>query len=105
MVCHSKDVLYNSVNAFYELGNNCKINNNLVISYFGIFARFYRIRPSALLQHTCIQVIKYTTYACVWFSFYINVYNILVLVGIAGYVVAPLYKYMWTYLDVDRIHT
>jgi hypothetical protein len=39
------------------------------------------------------------------FYFYINVYNILVLVGIAGYVVAPLYKYMWTYLVVDRIHT
>jgi hypothetical protein len=31
--------------------------------------------------------------------------NILVLVGIAGYVVAPLYKYMWRYLDVDGIHT
>jgi hypothetical protein len=31
MVCHSKNVLYNSVNAFYELGNNCKINNNSVI--------------------------------------------------------------------------
>jgi hypothetical protein len=29
--------------------------------------------------------------------FYINAYNILVLVGIAGCVVAPLYKYMWTY--------
>jgi hypothetical protein len=26
-------------------------------------------------------------------------------VGIAGYVVAPLYKYMWTYLAVDGIHT
>jgi hypothetical protein len=31
MVCQSKNVLYNSVNAFYQLGNNCKINNNLVI--------------------------------------------------------------------------
>jgi hypothetical protein len=28
MVCHSKNVLYNSVNALYQLGNNCKINNN-----------------------------------------------------------------------------
>jgi hypothetical protein len=32
MVCHSKNVLYNSVNAFYQLGDNCKINNNLVIT-------------------------------------------------------------------------
>jgi hypothetical protein len=32
MVCRSKNVLYNSVNAFYQLGNNCKINNNLVIT-------------------------------------------------------------------------
>jgi hypothetical protein len=32
-------------------------------------------------------------------------YNILLLVGIAGYVVSPLYKYMWKYLAVDRIHT
>jgi hypothetical protein len=31
MVCRSKNVLYNSVNAFYQLGNNCKINNNSVI--------------------------------------------------------------------------
>jgi hypothetical protein len=31
MVCHSKNVLYNSVNAFYQLGNNFKINNNSVI--------------------------------------------------------------------------
>jgi hypothetical protein len=31
MVCHSKNVLYNSVNAFYQLDNNCKINNNSVI--------------------------------------------------------------------------
>ena len=38
--------------------------------------------------------------------------NILVLVGIPGYAgahpaypVAPLYKYMWTYLAVDGIHT
>jgi hypothetical protein len=38
-------------------------------------------------------------------AFYINVYNILVLVGIAGYVVVPLYKYMRTYFAVDRIHT
>jgi hypothetical protein len=38
-------------------------------------------------------------------EFGINAYNILVLVGIAGYAVAPLYKYMWTYLAVDRIHT
>jgi hypothetical protein len=30
---------------------------------------------------------------------------ILVLVGIAGYAMAPLYKYMWTYLAIDRIHT
>jgi hypothetical protein len=55
MVCRSKNVLYNSVNSFYQLGNNCKIKNNLV--------------------------------------------------GIAGYVVASLYKYMWTYLAVDGIHT
>jgi hypothetical protein len=32
MACHSKDVLYNSVNEFDQLGNNCKINNNLVIT-------------------------------------------------------------------------
>jgi hypothetical protein len=32
MVCRSKNVLYNSVNAFYQLSNNCKINNNLVIT-------------------------------------------------------------------------
>jgi hypothetical protein len=57
------------------------------------------------LQHTCVQVIKYTTYVFVWFSFYINAYNILLLVGIAWYAVASLYKYMWTYLAVDRIHT
>jgi hypothetical protein len=31
MVCCSKNVLYNSVNAFYQLGNNWKINNNSVI--------------------------------------------------------------------------
>jgi hypothetical protein len=31
--------------------------------------------------------------------------NILVLVGIAGYVVTPLSKYMWTYLVVDGIQT
>jgi hypothetical protein len=31
MVCRSKNVLYISVNAFYQLDNNCKINNNLVI--------------------------------------------------------------------------
>jgi hypothetical protein len=31
MVCHSKNVLHNSVDAFYQLGNNCKINNNSVI--------------------------------------------------------------------------
>jgi hypothetical protein len=31
--------------------------------------------------------------------------NVLVLVRIAGYVMAPLYKYMWTYLAVDGIHT
>jgi hypothetical protein len=55
MVCRSKNVLYNSVNPFYQLGNNCKINNNSV--------------------------------------------------EIAGYVVAPLYKYMWTYLAADGIHT
>jgi hypothetical protein len=28
MVCRSKNILYNSVNAFYQLGNNCKINSN-----------------------------------------------------------------------------
>jgi hypothetical protein len=43
--------------------------------------------PSALLQHTCVQVIKYTTNTCVWFSFYINAYNVLELVGIAGFAV------------------
>jgi hypothetical protein len=32
MVCRSKDVLYNSVNAFYQLGNNCKINKDSVIT-------------------------------------------------------------------------
>jgi hypothetical protein len=32
MVCRSKNVLYNLVNAFYQLGNNCKINNNSVIT-------------------------------------------------------------------------
>jgi hypothetical protein len=32
MVCHSKNFLYNSVNAFYQLDNNCKINNNSVIT-------------------------------------------------------------------------
>jgi hypothetical protein len=32
MVCRSKNVLYNSVNAFYQLGNNCKINNYSVIT-------------------------------------------------------------------------
>jgi hypothetical protein len=57
------------------------------------------------MQHTCIQIIKYTTYVCACFSFYINAYNILVLVGIVGYAVAPLYKYMWIYLVVDAIHT
>jgi hypothetical protein len=31
MVCRSKNVLYNSVNAFYQLGNNCKNNYNAVI--------------------------------------------------------------------------
>jgi hypothetical protein len=31
MVCRSKNVLYNSVNAFYQLGNSCKINNDSVI--------------------------------------------------------------------------
>jgi hypothetical protein len=31
MVCCSKNVLYNLVNALYQLGNNCKINNNSVI--------------------------------------------------------------------------
>jgi hypothetical protein len=31
MVCSSKNVLYNLVNAFYQLGNNCKINNNSLI--------------------------------------------------------------------------
>jgi hypothetical protein len=31
MVCRYKNVLYNSVNPFYQLGNNCKINNNSVI--------------------------------------------------------------------------
>jgi hypothetical protein len=42
---------------------------------------------------------------CMVFFLYKNAYNILVLVGIAGYAVAPLYKYMWTYLAVDHIHT
>jgi hypothetical protein len=32
MVCRSKNVLYNSVNAFYQPGNNCKINNTSVIT-------------------------------------------------------------------------
>jgi hypothetical protein len=32
MVCRSKNVLYSSVNPFYQLGNNCKINNNSVIT-------------------------------------------------------------------------
>jgi hypothetical protein len=32
MVCRSKNVLYNSVNAFYQLGNNCKFNNNSLIT-------------------------------------------------------------------------
>jgi hypothetical protein len=32
MVCRSKNVLYNTVNAFYQLGNNYKINNNSVIT-------------------------------------------------------------------------
>jgi hypothetical protein len=32
MVCHSENVLYNSVNAFNQLGNNCKINKNSVIT-------------------------------------------------------------------------
>jgi hypothetical protein len=57
------------------------------------------------MQHICVQIIKYTTYACTCFSFYINAYNILVLVGVAGCVVAPFYKYMWTYLAVDGMHT
>jgi hypothetical protein len=57
------------------------------------------------MQHTSFQIIKYTTYACICFSFYINEYNIHALVGIAGYVVAPLYKYMWTDLAIDGIHT
>jgi hypothetical protein len=55
MVCRSKNVLYNSVNPFSQLGNNCNIDNNTV--------------------------------------------------GIEGYVVAPLSKYMWTYLAVDGIYT
>jgi hypothetical protein len=32
MVCRSKNFLYNLVNAFYQLDNNCKINNNSVIT-------------------------------------------------------------------------
>jgi hypothetical protein len=32
IVCRFKNVSYNSVNAFYQLGNNCKINNNSVIT-------------------------------------------------------------------------
>jgi hypothetical protein len=32
MVCRSKNVLYNSVNPFYQLANNCKINNNSIIN-------------------------------------------------------------------------
>jgi hypothetical protein len=39
------------------------------------------------------------------FLFMLMHINILVLLGIAGYVVAPLYKYMWTHLSVDGIHT
>jgi hypothetical protein len=66
MVCRSKNVLYNSVNAFYKLGNNYKINHNSVIMWSIIFARVYGFRPSSLLQHTCIQLIKYTTYVCVF---------------------------------------
>jgi hypothetical protein len=31
--------------------------------------------------------------------------NIRVLLGIAGYAMAPLYKYVWTDLAVDGIHT
>jgi hypothetical protein len=31
MVCRSKNILYNLVNAFYQLDNNCKVNNNSVI--------------------------------------------------------------------------
>jgi hypothetical protein len=43
---------------------------------------------------------------CVYdFSFSIMCINIFVLVGIAGYAVAPMYKYMWAYLAVDCIHT
>jgi hypothetical protein len=75
MVCRSKNVLYNLVNALYQVSNNCKINNNSVVTYFGIFSRVYGIIPSILLQHTCVQIIKYTTYVSVWFSFYINTYK------------------------------
>jgi hypothetical protein len=32
LVRRSKNVLYNSVNAFYQLGNNCKIHNNSIIT-------------------------------------------------------------------------
>jgi hypothetical protein len=32
MEYRSKNILYNSVNAFYQLGNNCKINYNSVIT-------------------------------------------------------------------------
>jgi cytochrome c oxidase assembly protein Cox11 len=31
--------------------------------------------------------------------------NILVLMGIAGYAMAPLYKYMWTYLAINGVET
>jgi hypothetical protein len=47
MVCRSKNILYNSVNPFYQLGNNCKINNNSV----GIagYVRAYPTYPVAFL--------------------------------------------------------
>jgi hypothetical protein len=32
MVCRSKNILYNLVNAFYQLSNNFKINSNSVIT-------------------------------------------------------------------------
>jgi hypothetical protein len=44
MVCHSKNILYNSVNPFYQLGNNCKINSNSV----GI-ARYVDAYPTYLV--------------------------------------------------------
>jgi hypothetical protein len=59
------------------------------------------------MQHTCVQIIKYTTYVCVWFSFYINVYkytcicgNCKVCRGSFVKVHVDILSYWWyTYLD------